>query len=71
MGGKIQGGSNSAIVYFDDVIFLWGGNGDAIYIGMNSSSDAHPTTYGIFVPKGTVITTRNSGTYNLEFYSIN
>ena len=70
MGGKIQGASNSPILYFNNAAVVWAGNGQVVYIGMASSSDTSPTTYGIFVPKGTVVTTRNSGTYNLKFYSL-
>lgn len=70
MGGKIQGASNSPILYFNNTPVVWAGNGQVVYIGMVSSSDTSPTTYGIFVPKGTVVTTRNSGTYNLKFYSL-
>lgn len=72
MGGTMKGATDSsAIAYFNNASAFWTGNGANGYIGMASSSDTSPTTYGIFVPKGTVVTTRNSGTYNLKFYSLN
>ena len=71
MGGTMKGATDSsAIAYFNNASAFWTGNGASGYIGMASSSDTSPTTYGIFVPKGTVVTTRNSGTYNLKFYSL-
>lgn len=70
MGGNLKGAGVSAMVYFNNVLTLWTGDGERTYVGMKSTSDTSPTTYGVFVPKGTVVTTRNSGTYNLKFYSL-
>ena len=70
--GKSSSGSAPYIKAGDDFILI--GNGSAMewYIGYSSSSLATPDGYGIFVPKGTTITTRNvsNNTYNIRFYSL-
>ena len=70
MCAKITGSSSSyAYVNFDgSLVFASNSTGR---IGYSSSSASTPDTYGMFVPKGTVVTTRSdSGTYDIKFYSL-
>lgn len=71
MGGIITGSSSAyAYVNFDNSL-VFASNSTA-RIGCSSSSVTNPDTYGMFVPKGTVVTVRSdSGTYNIKFYSLN
>lgn len=43
-----------------------------LYIGYASSDDANPSTYGIFVPSGTLVEARNDSgqTYDVRFYPL-
>lgn len=64
------GSSSSPNISFDSTVFAFLNTGGTLYFGYSSSSLSTPDTYGVFVPKGTVVTTRNVGTYNLKFYTL-
>lgn len=69
-------GTYSPIIYFNGVVSLWSygtsGSKYSLWIGYENTSSTAPTLYGIFIPKGTVVTTRNrsSQTYDVRFYSL-
>ena len=70
MGGIITGSSSAyAYVNFNNtLVFASNSTGR---MGCSTSSVPSPDTYGMFVPKGTVVTVRSdSGSYNLKFYSL-
>ena len=70
MSAKITGSSSAyAYVNFDGSLVF--ATNSTAKIGYSSSSASTPDTYGMFVPKGTVVTVRtDSGTYDIKFYSL-
>lgn len=66
-------GSYSPWIEFDGVMSFWseGSNGSKYILSLGFSNSV-PTSYGVFVPAGTVVTTRNrSGeTYDVRFYTL-
>lgn len=72
--GKASGSSTtSPMVYLNGSnCYFSNGSGSQFYVGYTSSALSTPDTYGIFIPKGTVITTRNQSgqTYKLQFYTL-
>ena len=69
-------GSYSPYIYFNDVVSFFSncssGTGYELYIGFTSASSTTPDAYGVFVPKGTTVKTRDrSGhTYRVSFYTL-
>ena len=72
MAVNMKGASGmSPIIYFDGQVAMWGTNSnDSVIIGFTSVSATTPTTYGVFIPKGTPVGIRATyGTYNVVFYA--
>lgn len=72
MGGVLTStGSVQAFVAFNGSTVFSVGDNKSARIGRSTTSVSSNDTYGMFVPKGTVVTTRtDEGTPNLTFYSL-
>lgn len=79
MYGYAKGASNgsvSPIIYLNDEPSMFANSSSSglwqLYIGYSTSANTDPDTYGVFIPKGTTVKTRNQSgqTYNLKFYTL-
>ena len=75
--GKGASGSNvSPIIYIDSNPIVFANSNSSglwqVYIGYSSSSISTPDSYGMFIPKGATVSTRNQSgqSYKLEFYTL-
>lgn len=73
MAGVISATSANALVTLDGINMIVVQQNSTVRIGVPSTQSSTPTSYGMFIPKGVTIATRelSSGTYDLNFYSLN
>lgn len=69
LGGIIQGSQSAAAYLYLNSVVVFSTVGKCGFAVSNSDATI-PSTYGLFIPKGTEVKTRAYGTYNLKIYSL-